>query len=117
MAKDRDYCKMIHTARWRKLRASVLTAHPLCELCELHGELTPASVVHHRIPVESALTYAEKERLMFREANLEALCPACHVERHKSLGRSGKAATARLRASQGAEFRRLFYGEEASEAE
>ncbi len=109
---DTDYRRLINTTRWRKLRMRVLSLHPLCELCEIRGELTPAREVHHRVPVESALTLAEKERLMFRESNLEALCHACHVERHVALGRSGKAATARLRSSRRQEWLRDLYGEE-----
>lgn len=89
----------------------VLTAHPLCEKCEAEGKVTVAEEVHHKVPVESASTFREKERLMFSRTNLEALCRVCHVERHIALGRSGKAATRRLRASQVEDFNREFYGE------
>jgi 5-methylcytosine-specific restriction protein A len=33
---------------WKKIRAVFLAAHPLCELCQKDGRLTPAALVHHR---------------------------------------------------------------------
>lgn len=111
MAKDNDYRRMIHTSRWLRLRRSVLTAHPCCRLCESEGFVTAASEVHHIVPVESASSPWAKEQLMFSPKNLEALCHDCHVRRHKELGRSGKSATRRLRASQLDDFHRHYLGE------
>lgn len=90
MAKDKDYIRMIHTARWLRLRRDKLTAQPLCERCEEEGRLAPATEVHHVLPVESALTAWEKQRLMFDPHNLKALCHDCHVRTHTEMGRSGK---------------------------
>ena len=100
MSKDKDYNKLIHTARWLRLRRDVLTAHPLCERCEAEGFVTPASEVHHRVPVETAISYSEKARLMYDPNNLCALCHDCHVRVHTEMGRSGKAATKRRNAEQ-----------------
>ena len=109
MAKDKDYIKLIHTARWLKLRRSILSAHPLCERCEAQGYITPATEVHHRRPVEHGLTYADKHRLMYDADNLCALCHDCHVRIHTEMGRSGKAATLRRNAEQvSAAIRKLF---------
>lgn len=93
MAKDRTYKKLINSGRWLRLRRAVLTQHPICQHCEAEGLVTPSSEVHHRVPVETALTPMEKERLMFDPLNLVALCHACHVRAHVELGRSGKEAT------------------------
>lgn len=93
MAKDATYRRLINTVRWQRLRRAVLTAHPLCERCEESGLVTPSCEVHHRVPVESAVTLREKEQLMFDSANLEALCHDCHVVRHTEMGRSGREAT------------------------
>lgn len=93
MAKDETYKRLINTSRWQSLRRAVLTAHPVCERCEAEGYVTPACEVHHRVPVESAVTPREKEQLMFDPANLEALCHECHVIRHTEMGRSGREAT------------------------
>lgn len=54
MAKDKDYIRMIHTARWLRLRRDKLTVQPLCERCEEEGRLAPATEVHHVLPVASA---------------------------------------------------------------
>ena len=93
MAKDKDYIKLIHTARWLRLRRDTITRHPLCEQCEEDGYVTPSVEVHHVVPVEYAVTYSEKERLMYDPANLRALCHDCHVKIHTDMGRSGKEAT------------------------
>ena len=90
MAKDKVYNKMIHTARWLRLRRDKLSGFPLCERCEEEGRYTPATEVHHVIPVEHGLTREEKERLMFDYFNLRALCNDCHVKAHIEMGRSGK---------------------------
>mgnify|MGYP002524169428 FL=1 len=59
MAKDETYKRLINTSRWQSLRRAVLTAHPVCERCEAEGLVTPACEVHHRVPVESAVTPRE----------------------------------------------------------
>ncbi len=52
MAKDRDYNRLIHTARWLRLRRDTLTWHPLCQRCEAEGVLTPSAEVHHVRPAQ-----------------------------------------------------------------
>lgn len=90
MAKDKDYIRMIHTARWRDLRRQKLSDRPLCERCESEGRLTFATEVHHATPVETGLTPRDKERLMFAYSNLRSLCHDCHVKAHIEMGKSGK---------------------------
>ena len=82
MAKDKDYIKLIHTSRWLQLRRATITLHPICEQCREDGYITPSTEVHHIVPVESAVTYREKERLMYDPTNLRSLCHRCHVEIH-----------------------------------
>ena len=101
MAKDADYRRLIHTARWLRLRRDTLTAHPLCERCQVDGYVTPATEVHHVRPVEYGLNYAEKEALMFN-----------HVKAHVEMGRSGKAATKRRNAEQVAGAIKRFFGDD-----
>lgn len=95
MAKDSDYKRLIGTARWQRLRHAVLNAQPLCERCKAEGLVTAATEVHHRRPVEYGTNFDEKRRLMYDTDNLQALCHTCHVEVHKEMGRSGKAAVRR----------------------
>ena len=60
----------IYNRRWRTTRSLYISKHPLCELCEAAGRLTPATEVHHKIPVEDGGSHAED--------NLQALCKSCH---------------------------------------
>lgn len=93
MAKDADYIRLIHTSRWTHLRRLKLMQDPLCEDCLQRDQFTPATEVHHVRPVEDAVGYADKVRLMYDPHNLRALCHACHVDVHTRLGRSGREAT------------------------
>lgn len=92
MAKDRDYRRMIHTSRWLKLRRDKITQCPLCERCKEEGRITPATEVHHIVPVESGVSLREKERLMFDPHNLRALCHDCHARTHMEMKSKGKEA-------------------------
>jgi 5-methylcytosine-specific restriction protein A len=55
---------------WRKARAAYIEAHPLCEVCEQEGRMTPAEEVHHIIPLADGGTNGD--------GNLMALCKSCH---------------------------------------
>ena len=86
MAKDEDYKRMIHTVRWLRLRKGVLTRHPVCEMCEKEGILSPAVEVHHVVH--------------------------CHVSIHQEMGKGTKAgAKERSDEKTSAACRKLF-GEE-----
>lgn len=102
MSRDRDYRRLIGSARWQRLRARCLAARPLCERCQAEGRTRLASEVHHVVPVERGLTAADKARLCYDWHNLRPLCHECHVREHELMGRSGRsqarsAAEARLR--------------------
>jgi len=56
--------------RWRKIRATYIAKHPLCEQCKLAGRLTPAQEVHHKKPLADGGTHAID--------NLMSLCTSCH---------------------------------------
>lgn len=83
--------RLIHTARWLRLRRDKLSESPLCERCSELGRVTAATEVHHVMPVENGLGRMEKEHLMFDYANLMSLCHGCHVKVHTDMGRCGKA--------------------------
>lgn len=112
MAKGADYRKMINSVRWRELRRRRLEAYPMCEFCNEQDLLTAACEVHHVVPVESGVSPAERERLMFSYGNLRALCHRCHVEAHIQMGRSGKKISKeRNEQRTAAAIARLFGGE------
>lgn len=117
MAKDKDYIRLIHTSRWVRLRHDVLTAHPLCERCAAEDYVTPACEVHHRIPVENGMNFAEKYRLMYDPKNLCALCHDCHVRTHTEMGRGGREATRRRNAEHVAGVVKRFFADAAGSEE
>lgn len=82
MSRDPRYIKLINCAKWRHLRWAQLKNSPICQLCEKAGKTTPANEVHHIIPVESADSVKQMERLAYDKLNLMSLCHDCHVAIH-----------------------------------
>lgn len=110
MSNDPDYIRMIHTARWLRLRRLRLSEQPLCPVCRAAGRTRPATEVHHVRPVEAARTLGEKERLMFDPHNLRPLCRSCHVAAHQAMGKGTKATAAERKRAEAEAFRRRFLG-------
>lgn len=71
-------------AQWRQVRAWYINNHPLCQLCQEHGKITPAEIVHHRLPIAAGGDITAPD-------NLEALCAKCHALRHQELLKQGKS--------------------------
>jgi len=63
---------------WKRIRDSFVKQHPLCELCEAEGKLTPTQEVHHKIPLSQGGTHDRN--------NLIALCKSCHSRIHAQHG-------------------------------
>ncbi|MCU0973719.1 MAG: HNH endonuclease [Burkholderiales bacterium] len=59
--------------RWERVRALVLQAEPLCQVCQAEGRVTAANEVHHLVPI--AVDPSRRLEL----ANLQPLCKACHA--------------------------------------
>lgn len=108
MAKDKDYIRLISSARWLSLRRRKISAHPLCQRCQEQGRVTAATEVHHVVPVETGLGYADKQRLAYDWANLMSLCHDCHVAIHTEIGRSGKRQARQKAERQVERFRKKF---------
>lgn len=115
MAKDREYNRLIHTARWLRLRRGKLTECPLCERCAERGRVNAATEVHHIVPVENGLTLQQKAALMYDRHNLMALCHACHVEVHTEMGRGGKARARKVAREHLMRFAEKFLGKEGND--
>ena len=64
--------RLYRTARWTRMRASVLREEPVCRTCREHGRVTAASDVDHVQPHRGDL------RVFWNRENLQALCRACH---------------------------------------
>lgn len=63
---------------WKRIRDRYIQEHPLCELCQRDGRLTPAEEVHHKVPLSEGGTHARD--------NLVALCKSCHARIHAQCG-------------------------------
>lgn len=83
MSRDKNYQHLLNSKKWKQLRQWKLEQNPLCELCEREGKVVSAIDVHHKVPVESARTPDEMERLAFDPNNLQALCIPCHAKVHR----------------------------------
>ena len=90
MSRNKHYQHLLNSKRWKQLRQQYLQAHPLCERCLREGFNAAAVDLHHKVPVESALTQAEMEQLCFDKGNLEALCIPCHKKTHQEMGQATK---------------------------
>ena len=64
--------KKRYGSRWKKIRDAYLAAHPLCERCKNYDRLTPATEVHHIIPLTGGGSHNYN--------NLLALCKSCHSQ-------------------------------------
>jgi 5-methylcytosine-specific restriction protein A len=67
-------------ANWRRVRAACLAAHPLCQLCQQEGRLTPATLVHHKVKLTDGGDNSPE--------NLVACCQECHSRLHAQQGDS-----------------------------
>ncbi|WP_251638918.1 HNH endonuclease [Sporosarcina sp. NCCP-2716] len=65
------------SSRWLKKRDRALRRdHYECQECKRYGKATPATTVHHILPVQDYPQY----RLLL--ANLLSLCSTCHNQMH-----------------------------------
>ena len=70
---------------WQDVRKVVWDrAHGLCERCMESGEMKPADVVHHRIPLNPE-NIGDPD-IALNPDRLVALCDECHTEVHQRLG-------------------------------
>jgi len=99
MSRDKRYQKLLNSKRWMEVKRLVWQrAGGLCERCKRDGiaergvpYITPGVDCHHKIPVESAKTEQEMERLAYDwRNNIELLCVECHIKTHQEM-RSHKA--------------------------
>lgn len=64
----------LYGSRWRRARAAFLRRFPLCQgdQCRANGELTPATVVDHKVAHRGDLS------LFWDQSNWQSLCKSCH---------------------------------------
>ena len=59
---------------WKKIRARYVAAHPLCEMCQAEGRLTPTEIVHHIKELSEGGTHDF--------SNLMSICKSFHSRIH-----------------------------------
>ena len=63
--------------KWEEKRKKILRRDEyLCRECKRYGKSTPATTVHHIIPLE------QRPELKLNSLNLISLCEACHNQMH-----------------------------------
>ena len=79
----KDFAKAFYLSEaWRSTRDAYLkSVGGLCELCLKDGLITPAEIVHHRIPLDASNIDNEKIALGFD--NLCCVCREHHAQLHK----------------------------------
>jgi 5-methylcytosine-specific restriction protein A len=69
--------KLYKTKRWENKRKTILKRDEyLCRECRRYGKTTPATTVHHVIPLEL------RPDLKLDSRNLLSLCEGCHNQMH-----------------------------------
>ena len=65
----------------------------LCEMCLSKGIITPAEIVHHKIPLNNK--NVSDLNISLGWCNLQALCRQCHAKAHEDMyaERTGKRYT------------------------
>jgi len=63
--------------KWEKKRIAILKRdNYLCRECKRYGKTTPATTVHHILPIE------QRPDLKLNNINLISLCNECHNQMH-----------------------------------
>ena len=63
--------------RWKQKREKILRRDEyLCQECKRYGKTTPATTVHHVMPIE------QNKDLKLNSNNLISLCEQCHNKMH-----------------------------------
>lgn len=76
--RDKRSARFYASTQWIRLRDLILSrAGYQCVLCKQQGKLTPATEVHHIVPIRVDWS----KRLEMN--NLMCLCHKCHMEVHK----------------------------------
>lgn len=88
MSRDRIYQRLLNARRWTDVKRFVWQrAGGQCEECAAHGIVRAGVDCHHIVPVETATSVQEMERLCYDVNNIRLLCIQCHSDIHKQQGK------------------------------
>lgn len=69
--------KFYKSKKWKSKRQLILRRDEyLCRECKRYGKITPATTVHHILPIE------QRPDLKLNSQNLISLCNECHNKMH-----------------------------------
>ena len=74
-SRDPETTRFYNSVSWKRFRAAIRAARPLCELCLSEGRETPSEQVDHIVRLK------ERPDLALEESNVRALCMSCHSRR------------------------------------
>ena len=78
--RDKRSARFYASPQWVRLRDIVLArANYQCQVCRRAGRITPATEVHHKIPIR--VDWSKR----LDEHNLIALCHRCHMNEERKL--------------------------------
>ena len=77
---ERTHGEVKYGSEWDRLSKRIRKDKPLCEVCEAKGRVSPATSVHHIVPV-----YVDETRKL-DETNLISVCRECHEELDSECG-------------------------------
>lgn len=75
--------KLYNDTIYKKERDWYMMCHPICEVCEREGLITPSKDLHHIMsPHEIGISKEEAYRRLRDTNNFIALCQVCHLIQH-----------------------------------
>ena len=88
MSRDKNYQRLLNSKRWQEVKRIVWQrTNGLCEECMKQGIVRAGVDCHHIVPVETATSLQEMERLCYNLDNIRLLCIEHHSAIHKSMGK------------------------------
>jgi 5-methylcytosine-specific restriction enzyme A len=70
----KESTRFYQNGTWKRIRAVKIKASPLCEECQKHGLIEPATVVDHIIRIRQGGSATDMD-------NLQSLCSTCHNQK------------------------------------
>lgn len=78
--RDKQAARFYASPQWIRLRdITLMRSNYQCQLCKQQGKVTPATEVHHKIPIR--VDWSKR----LDEHNLIALCHRCHMNEERKL--------------------------------